>query len=326
VTIAPIPLAELTAVGTGLRRPEDVVVSRDGRVFASNADAAVGEIFPDGSMKPIGVAGGAPNGINITPDGDAIIIANFEGHSLQRLDLASGEVSTLCDAVEGRPLRSANYPIIARDGSIYCSSSSVNDNYVECLVEGAADGFIARIDSDGRASIVADEIVFPNGLALDAEEDYLYCARTIPADVVRFAILADGGLGPAERYGPLSNDRAVFGEAAAQLLWPNGAERTPETMDYAVMSSWGGVTDGVAFDADGNLWVTDPASSRIVAITPELEVVTVVDDPGFSLVIAPTNVTFGGPDLRDVYFGSLVTPYVVKGRSPVPGLPMAHQR
>jgi gluconolactonase len=69
-----------------------------------------------------------------------------------------------------------------------------------------------------------------------------------------------------------------------------------------------------------------PTSGRIVAITPELEVVTVVDDPEFSLVIMPTNVTFGGPDLRDVYFGSIGTPYVVKGRSPVPGLPMAHQR
>jgi gluconolactonase len=325
VTIAPIPLAELTAVGMGLKRPEDVVVSRDGRVFASNADAAVGEIFPDGSMKPIGVAGGEPNGINITPDGDAIIIANFAGHSLQRLDLASGEVSTLCDTVEGRPLRSANYPIIARDGSIYCSSSTVTESFIDSLVEGAADGFIARIDPDGRASIVADEVIFPNGLALDAEEDYLYCARTTPADVVRFPILADGGLGPAEGYGPLTSDRTAYGEAAAELLWPNGGERTAETMDFAVMTSWGG-TDGVAFDVDGNVWVTMPAIGRIVAITPELEVVTVVDDPGFSLVIAPTNVTFGGADLRDVYFGSLATPYVVKGRSPVPGLPMAHQR
>jgi gluconolactonase len=88
----------------GLNRPEDVVVSRDGRVFASNSDAAVGEIFPNGSIRPIGTAGGEPNGINLTPDGKAIIIANYAGHALQRLDLASGEVSTLCDTVEGRPL------------------------------------------------------------------------------------------------------------------------------------------------------------------------------------------------------------------------------
>ncbi len=325
MTISPIPLTELTAVGKGLNRPEDVAVSREGRVFASNADAAVGEIFPDGSMQPIGAAGGEPNGINLTPDGKAIIIANFAGHSLQRLDLASGFVSTLCDTVEGRPLRSANYPIIARDGGIYCSSSTVTDNFVESFIEGAADGFIARIDPDGSAAIVADEVIFPNGLALDADEDYLYCARTAPADVVRFPILGDGSLGTAEGYGPPLGIRTAYGEAAAELLWPDGAERTPETMNFALMTSWGS-TDGVAFDADGNLWVTMPSIGRIVAITPELEVVTVVDDPSFSLVIAPTNVTFGGDDLRDVYFGSFATPYVVKGRSPVPGLPLAAQR
>jgi hypothetical protein len=40
----------------------------------------------------------------------------------------------------------------------------------------------------------------------------------------------------------------------------------------------------------------------------------------------PTSVAWGGPDMRDVYFGCLARPYLVKGRSSVPGMPMVHQR
>ena len=54
--------------------------------------------------------------------------------------------------------------------------------------------------------------------------------------------------------------------------------------------------------------------------------ITVVDDPDGWLMVLPTNVSFGGADMRDVYFGSIATPYVVKGRSPVPGLKVAAQR
>jgi hypothetical protein len=38
------------------------------------------------------------------------------------------------------------------------------------------------------------------------------------------------------------------------------------------------------------------------------------------------SVTFGGPDLRTVYLGSLMGHTLPSFRSPVPGLPMAHWR
>ena len=41
---------------------------------------------------------------------------------------------------------------------------------------------------------------------------------------------------------------------------------------------------------------------------------------------SPTSVAWGGADMRDVYIGSIGAPYVLKGRSSVPGMPMVHQR
>ena len=40
----------------------------------------------------------------------------------------------------------------------------------------------------------------------------------------------------------------------------------------------------------------------------------------------PTNVSFGGPDGCDVYIGSIARRHVVRGRSPIPGLPLLAQR
>jgi gluconolactonase len=40
----------------------------------------------------------------------------------------------------------------------------------------------------------------------------------------------------------------------------------------------------------------------------------------------PTNVSWGGRDLRDLCIGSIRKNYVLHARSPVPGMPLVHQR
>ncbi len=63
-----------------------------------------------------------------------------------------------------------------------------------------------------------------------------------------------------------------------------------------------------------------------MAITPQGEVVEVVTDPTGELMRLPTNVSWGGPDMRDLYIGTIGSDYVLHTRSPVPGLPLLHQR
>ncbi len=321
--LAFIALDDLTVVGRGVNRPEDVAVGRDGRVFVSDASAAVSEILSDGTTRAVGKAGGEPNGINLTEDNTAVVIANFASGALQRCDLATQEMSVLCDAVEGRVLRHPNYPILARDGSIYCSESSQSDDAMAAGVYGEADGYVFRLPPNGPPEIVADGIVLPNGLTLDADEHFLYCCRTTYGDVVRFLITDDGSLGPLEVYATF-RDRQVWGEAAAQVAWAD-RERTAANLDLAVIAEWG-FTDGCAFDAEGNLWVTLPTQNRVVAVTPDRQIVTIMHDPAGALLRMPTNVSFGGPDGCDVYIGSIARRHVVRGRSPIPGLPLLAQR
>ena len=79
-------------------------------------------------------------------------------------------------------------------------------------------------------------------------------------------------------------------------------------------------------DQEGNLWVTLPSANKIVAITPKREVFTVAHDPTGKVINMPTNVSWGGSDLCDLYVGSIEANCVLHMRSPIPGMPLIHQR
>jgi gluconolactonase len=72
--------------------------------------------------------------------------------------------------------------------------------------------------------------------------------------------------------------------------------------------------------------VTLVLANKVVAITPKHQVVTLIHDPTGELMSWPTNVSWGGADLRDLYIGTIRRDYVLRARSPVPGLPLVHQR
>jgi gluconolactonase len=313
-----LDLSTFSKIGEGVARCEDVVVLKDGRVFCSEQHCGVAEIHPDGSFTRLGHKSGAPNGINATPDG-RILIANFgtyvgEAGPLEVLDPATGERSVLLAEVEGRTLTSANYPVMDSHGNIWCANSTDASPWTEAL-DGRADGFVFVVRPDGSAQIVADGLRFPNGVALDEAGGFLYCCQTTGANVVRFEIHNPGSgatLGAAVPYGP-------------QLGALMTGEIDPDNPPPADVIGTLGYTDGCGLDVEGNLWVTLVAANKIVAITPDRQVITVLHDPTGELMHDPTNITFGGEDMKDLYIGSLRAAYVLKGRSPVAGLKMVHQ-
>lgn len=307
--LKPIPASAFRKIAVGIDRPEDVVVGKDGRVFASDHQCAVAEIHPDGSFTRMGPRGGAPNGVNMDLQG-RVLIANFgiydqEPGPLQRFDPATGAHETLVAEVGGRRLTSANYPVIDGAGNIWCANSTDAPTWPQAL-DGRADGFIFVLRPDGSCEIVAEGLKFPNGLALCPNERFLYCAQTSAADVLRFPI-EGGRLGKGERYGPVLGKLMVPGETP------------PDHNDL-------GYTDGVGLDAEGALWVCLPAANKVVAITPSGAVETVIHDPSGEVVNHPTNIAWGGPDLTDLYIGSIRAGYVLKAKSPVAGQPHIHQR
>ncbi len=311
-----IRVTGLHPVGRGVDRPEHVVVAGDGRVFVSDKASAVAELIDEHTVLRIGQAGGEPNGIALDRNGH-LLIANFGSGVLQDLDPVTGAITAvLSGQLDGRPLKWLNFVLVDSVGALWCSVSTMADDLVDTIARGTADGFIFRVAPDRQsARVVADAVSFPNCMALDRDEDYLYVVRTVAADVVRFPIEGET-LGAQERFGPPLGGRCPdeFGPDHGRFL-----------AEPQVGRRWG-MADGCAFDAVGNLWVTLVLANRIVAIGPEGRATVVLDDPDGALLSGPTSIAWGGQDMRDVYIGSILTPYVLKGRSSVPGMPMVHQR
>ena len=137
---------------------------------------------------------------------------------------------------------------------------------------------------DGHAIPVADGLAFPNGLALTADAKTLYVVNELAHMMVRYEVQEDGTLGPKEDFAPIRQ---------------------------------GGIGgDGMALDVEGNLYLANYGTGMIDIISPEGEQVGALDAGGRT----PTNVAFGGADLKDLYITETETGAVYVQRTAVAGL------
>lgn len=144
MTGEPITVTGLRKIGEGVQRPEQVLVARDGRVYASDKASAVAEIRSDGSVRRIGNAGGEPNGIALDSKG-RFIIANFGLGQLQRLNPGTGEIEVLlADRIEGRLLKWLNYVLVDSSGALWASVCTATEDFDHTIAYGVADGFLVR--------------------------------------------------------------------------------------------------------------------------------------------------------------------------------------
>ncbi|MEK6345912.1 MAG: SMP-30/gluconolactonase/LRE family protein [Burkholderia sp.] len=321
--------AAVRYVGHDLQRPECILARRDGTLLVADARGGVMRIDASGAQTLIlpndaaaapaasdGLTSGSlPNGLALDADGH-LLIANIGTDRLERLTLA-GERQVLLDRLDGKPLGKVNFVLCDRRGRLWLTVSTRVNPWPNAIRSTLADGYIVLIDARGPR-IVADGLAFANEIRFDADETFLYVAETTAKRVSRFRVGDDGELGARETYGPESL----------------GA----------------GLIDGFAFDAFGNLWCAMIFSDRLVAIDPsgaahtllddgdaaatarfeaafatgEIVPMAVIEQTGGTLAPWLTSVTFGGPDLRTVYLGSLKRAALPCFTAPVVGLPMTH--
>jgi gluconolactonase len=321
---------DISYIGDGLQRPECILAERDGTLWSADARGGVVRIDADGTQRLIAqepdprfdatqdaavrfTQGTLPNGLAMDTDG-SILISNFGTDRLERMT-RDGQTQVLLDTIDGSPIGKVNFVLRDRRGRIWITISTRIVNWMEAISPRIADGYVAVLDDRGTR-IVADGFAFTNEIRFDAAEEWLYVVETCGRRITRLRIDDQARVTAREVFGPADT---------------------------------GGFIDGIAFDAHGNLWGTHVMSDRIFAITPRGDFRVILDDdnPGPSAAlyaafdadrvepahmlacggtIAPwfASVTFGGPDLRTVYVGSLRGTRIPHFRSPVAGLPMVH--
>ncbi|WP_321859108.1 SMP-30/gluconolactonase/LRE family protein [Paraburkholderia tropica] len=324
--------SDISYVGHDLRRPECILAQSDGTLWTADARGGIMRIAADGqqtliagvqthaqldekpSVERVILEGTLPNGVAFDSNGD-FLIANF---GTDRLELMrrDGSSTVLHDNIDGEPIGKANFVLTDSKGRIYMTVTTRLQPWTRSINEKTPDGYIALIDGKG-IRIVADGFVGTNEIRFDANEEWLYVVESNGKRISRLRVREDGTLGEREIFGP---------------------------------SNLGtGFPDGFAFDVFGNLWITMIMAERLIALTPEGDLLELFDDgvpPAVAAVerhyregtvtpeilaacqgtVAPwmASVTFGGPDLRTVYLGSLLGNRLPCFRAPVAGLPLPH--
>ncbi len=321
----------LDYVGHDLQRPECILAEPSGALWVADARGGVVRI-QDGEQQIITqrrsehfdraateatryLEGTLPNGLAFARSGD-ILLSNFGTDCLELMS-RDGTSRVLANSIEGEPIGKVNFVLRDSRDRIWITVSTRAKNWMHALRTDLADGYIARYEN-GTCRIVADGFHFTNEIRFDANEEFMYVVETTGGRITRLRVDERGNLRDREVFGP-----STLGKGA----WP----------------------DGIAFDAYGNLWGTLVYSDKLFVLTPEGDMRVLLDEGDPAKVdaleqafvrnnvtedllfatgqgVAPwmASVTFGGPDLRTVYIGSLKGRRIPSFRAPVAGLPMVH--
>ena len=276
-------MTQFTTLCDDLAFPEGPVVMPDGAIVLCEIGAGrLTRIAADGARTTLAETGGGPNGLALGPDGMLYVCNNGGftwdrtgggwkpvakapdniGGTIQRVDPATGAVSTLYDRCGNVPLSAPNDIVFDRHGGFYFTDHGHRQGRkvdFGAVYYAKADGSLIRE--------VAYPLVGPNGIGLSPDHSILYVAETSSGRLWAWRIEAPGVLAKAAWPSPTGGD-LVAGLPGFQRY------------------------DSLAVEAGGNIAVATLRFGGIVVISPEGTQVERIEMPD----PYTTNICFGGPD------------------------------
>ena len=167
------------------------------------------------------------------PDGHLVIVSSPDGRLLRREP--DGSLVTYADL--GRP--GWNDIVVDGRGHAYVNGAGFNPMAGEEFRPGS----VHLVTADGAVQQVADDIAFPNGMAVTADNSTLIVADSYRHQLVGFDIGADGGL-------------------SGRRVWADLGDGTP---------------DGICTDAQDAVWYADVPNRRCVRVAAGGIVLQTVD-------------------------------------------------
>jgi sugar lactone lactonase YvrE len=196
---------------------------------------------PDGMVKERAYIAGQPSGIGFFPDGTPLV-ASMLDHLVLKLD--GGAHPTVHANASALCVGPGNDMIVDSKGRAYLGSFGFEASYQDPReVKPSA---LLLVDTDGEVRRVADDLVFPNGMAISRDGRLLVVAETFASRLTAFDIGADGSL----------RGRRLFADLG---------DRAP---------------DGVCMDVSGAVWAACPFASEFVRVAEGGEILDVVEVPG----------------------------------------------
>jgi sugar lactone lactonase YvrE len=236
------------------------------------SDWSAGEVVDvrlDGEWEVIARVKSLPLCTAWLPDGRLVIVSSQEG-LLLRLE-PDGSLVTHADL--GRP--GWNDIVADGRGNIYVNGAGFNPMAGEAFRPGG----VSLVSPDGSVRPVADDIAFPNGMAVTADNATLIVADSYRHQLVGFDIAADGGL-------------------AGRRVWADLGEAAP---------------DGICVDAENAVWYAEVPGRRCARVAEGGEELATVplDRGGFACVLGGaegTTLFITAAEWRGMTDAQMVTP------------------
>lgn len=230
----------------------------DGKLFFSDMHAhQVVAVDLAGKREVICEVPNRPSGLGWLPDGRMLVVSMTD-RKLMRLDRDG--LKTVADMTKLAPFDCNDMVVDAR-GHAYVGNFGF-DLHKNETPRGTT---LVRVGADGVARVVAEEMMFPNGMVITPDGKTLVVGESFGQRLTAFDIGADG---------LLSNRR----------VWADIAGRVP---------------DGICLDAENAIWVACPTASEVIRVKQGGEIVEriKVETDAFACML-------GGPDGRTLFIAT----------------------
>src|ERR1700712_4566146 len=194
-----LPLASVEQLATGCRWSEGPVYFGDGR-YVLWSDIPNDRILKweeeSGAVSVFRKTSWNANG-NTRDRQGRLVTCEHRGRRVTRTEY-DGSITVLMDSYQGKRLNSPNDVVVKSDGSIWFTDPifGILGNYEGYKSESEISQNVYRIDgATGKATIVADDVLGPNGLCFSPDEKMLYVveSRGVPTrKILAYDVAASG--------------------------------------------------------------------------------------------------------------------------------------
>ncbi|MEK6782080.1 MAG: SMP-30/gluconolactonase/LRE family protein [Bacteroidota bacterium] len=262
---------DLTSENLFTENIEGSNVDKKGNLFVVNfqKDGTIGLVNRKGKVTLFVTLpeGSIANAIMFDAD-DNLLLADWTGHNVLKVNKKTKAISTYC---HNDHFNQPNDLCINKKGQLFAS----DPNWKEST------GKLWRIDTNGEAVLLAENMGTTNGIELSPDEKILYVNESVQRKIWSFDV---------NEQGDISNKRLVT-----------------EFEDFGF--------DGMKCDLQGNLYVTRHGKGTIAIIEPDGELFREVELKGKKV----SNIIFGGKDGRTCYVTLQDRKCVETFRSEIPG-------
>ncbi|HIF71442.1 MAG TPA: SMP-30/gluconolactonase/LRE family protein [Dehalococcoidia bacterium] len=263
---------------SGVRGPEGPAIDSQGQLHLVSAeDAAIVRVSSEGDLTQVAETDGRPNGLLFNKAGE-MFVADAELKAILRIG-SNGKPEVFVDNYEGTALGGPNDLCFLPNGDLLFTDP------IRRPQPDPAISPVYRVTPEGKVTAFANELAYPNGIAVSTDGSQVYVSESRAQRLVAFKI-----------------------DESGQLLDQVLVRRFREP----------GNPDGIAVDVDGNILQTLPGIRAIAYVSAAGELLELFHVPDW----APANLAFGGDDMKTVFVCGAAQNSIYQFRHPVAGAPL----